>query len=108
MTHTAALFDLDGTLIGSEQRSQAAWTLLFRRHGVFLGQETLRGFCGRPGRTVLREHAGSFPGRENAGAYCVAVATLQPPVALAHADLVVPGFTDLDWPLDAAHEGSRP
>lgn len=65
MTHPtdpqAVLFDLDGTLIDSEPRSQAAWQTLFDRYGIALDPRVRRGFSGRPGRNVLREHLASFP-----------------------------------------------
>lgn len=57
----AALFDLDGTLIDSEPRSQAAWQILFDRYEIALDPHVRRGFSGRPGRNVLREHLASFP-----------------------------------------------
>ncbi|MFD0889411.1 HAD hydrolase-like protein, partial [Streptosporangium algeriense] len=58
----AALFDLDGTLINSERRSQAMWAMLFDRHGVARDRDVLRGFIGRRGRDVLAERTGLFPG----------------------------------------------
>ncbi|MEV8636317.1 HAD family phosphatase [Streptosporangium sp. NPDC051023] len=58
----AALFDLDGTLINTERRSQAMWAMLLDRHGVSHDDGVLRGFIGRRGRDVLAERAGLFPG----------------------------------------------
>ncbi|MEU1876688.1 HAD family phosphatase [Streptosporangium sp. NPDC020072] len=58
----AALFDLDGTLINSERRSQAMWAMLFDRHGVGHDRDVLRGFIGRRGRDVLAERTDLFPG----------------------------------------------
>ncbi len=59
----AALFDLDGTLINTEHRSQAMWAMLLDRHGVRHDRGVLRGFIGRRGRDVLAERAELFPGR---------------------------------------------
>ncbi|GAA2814203.1 HAD family phosphatase [Saccharopolyspora taberi] len=60
---SAALFDLDGTLVDTEPRSQAAWARLFRTHGVPHDERLLASFAGRPGKQVLAEHLHSFPGR---------------------------------------------
>ncbi|MET9259460.1 HAD family phosphatase [Amycolatopsis sp. NPDC004079] len=57
----AALFDLDGTLVDTEPRSQAAWRRLFRAHGVGLDESLLASFAGRPGKTVLVENLRLFP-----------------------------------------------
>ncbi|GAA3122324.1 HAD family hydrolase [Streptosporangium carneum] len=59
----AALFDLDGTLINTERRSQAMWAMLLDRHGVSHDEGVLRGFIGRRGRDVLAERAHLFPGK---------------------------------------------
>jgi beta-phosphoglucomutase-like phosphatase (HAD superfamily) len=59
----AALFDLDGTLIDTEPRSQAAWMKLFAKHGVPVAKETLAGFAGKPGKGANAEHLAAFPGR---------------------------------------------
>ncbi|MEV7005743.1 HAD family phosphatase [Streptosporangium sp. NPDC051022] len=59
----AALFDLDGTLINTELRSQAVWARLLDRHGVSRDGGLLRGFIGRRGRDVLAERAELFPGK---------------------------------------------
>ncbi|MFE9609909.1 HAD family hydrolase [Streptomyces sp. NPDC006012] len=60
--YTAALFDLDGTLIDTEPRSYEAWSRLFRNHGVPCDEATLKGFAGRPGREALRDQLDRFPG----------------------------------------------
>jgi mannitol-1-/sugar-/sorbitol-6-phosphatase len=52
---TAALFDLDGTLINSEARSLAVWAMLLDNHGVAHDENVLRGFMGRRGPDVLGE-----------------------------------------------------
>jgi HAD superfamily hydrolase (TIGR01509 family) len=59
----AALFDLDGTLVDTEPRSQAAWRRLFLAHGVPHDQPMLASFAGRPGKAVLTEHRHSFDRR---------------------------------------------
>jgi HAD superfamily hydrolase (TIGR01509 family) len=51
----AALFDLDGTLVDTESRSQAAWNQLFRAHGLAADARLVASFAGRPGRSVLAE-----------------------------------------------------
>ena len=56
----AALFDLDGTLVDTEPRSQAAWSRLFLAHGVPHDQPMLASFAGRPGKAVLTEHRHQF------------------------------------------------
>lgn len=61
MNFDAALFDLDGTLVDTEPRSQAAWQRLYETHRVPHDGELLRSFAGRPGRTVLSEQLPSFP-----------------------------------------------
>ncbi|MFI6506878.1 HAD family hydrolase [Streptosporangium sp. NPDC050855] len=60
----AALFDLDGTLVNSERRSMAMWSMLLERHGVSHDETVLREFMGRRGRDVLAERAHLFPGRK--------------------------------------------
>lgn len=61
--YSAALFDLDGTLIDTEPRSREAWSRLFRNHGVPFDEGTIRGFAGRPGREALLDHVHRFSGR---------------------------------------------
>ncbi|GAA0396285.1 phosphatase [Acrocarpospora corrugata] len=58
---TAALFDLDGTLINSEARSLAMWALLLDNHGVEHDENVLRGFMGR---RVLDVLGGLLPGAD--------------------------------------------
>lgn len=60
--YTAALFDLDGTLVDTEPRSYEAWSRLFRNHGVSYDEATIKGFAGRPGREALLDHLDRFPG----------------------------------------------
>ncbi|MEV3970165.1 HAD family phosphatase [Streptomyces sp. NPDC050698] len=60
VTATAALFDLDGTLIDSEPRSRALWRRLFAGHGIECGEDVLAGFSGRRSREVIAEHLPRF------------------------------------------------
>ncbi|GAA2893297.1 HAD family hydrolase [Streptosporangium fragile] len=62
--YAAALFDLDGTLINTEPRSLAMWSMLLRSHGVVHDEVVLRRFMGRRGRDVLAEQAHLFPGKQ--------------------------------------------
>ncbi|MFF9086616.1 HAD family hydrolase [Streptomyces sp. NPDC014991] len=58
----AALFDLDGTLVATEHRSRAAWTRLFRAHGLEVDDALLATFVGRRGQEALADHVHRFPG----------------------------------------------
>ncbi|MEV4741112.1 HAD family phosphatase [Streptomyces sp. NPDC049555] len=58
----AALFDLDGTLVATEHRSRAAWTRLFRTHGLEVDDALLASFVGRRGKEALADHVHRFPG----------------------------------------------
>ncbi|WP_020673684.1 HAD family hydrolase [Amycolatopsis nigrescens] len=58
--HDAALFDLDGTLVNTEPRSQAAWSRLFSAHQVPCDDRLLKSFAGRPGKQVLAEQRHLF------------------------------------------------
>ena len=60
----AAVFDLDGTLVNSEPRSQAAWRRVFASHGVPADEALIKSFAGRRGTDVLAELAHAFPGQE--------------------------------------------
>lgn len=77
--HSAALFDLDGTLIDSEARGRAAWTRLFVRHGVPHDAALIASFAGRPGREVIAEHLHAFTGRGLEEVYTEAVSYLDLP-----------------------------
>jgi sugar-phosphatase len=57
----AALFDLDGTLVDTEPRSQRAWRRLFAEHHITVDDDVITNFAGRPGRAVLSEHLHRFP-----------------------------------------------
>jgi mannitol-1-/sugar-/sorbitol-6-phosphatase len=45
----AAVFDLDGTLIDSEERSREAWLHVFKARGLPADEELIRSFVGRRG-----------------------------------------------------------
>src|SRR5690349_14405071 len=77
--HTAALFDLDGTLIDSEARGRAAWIRLFATHGVPHDAALIASFAGRPGREVIAEHLHSFAGRGLEEVYIEAVGYMDLP-----------------------------
>ena len=87
---SAALFDLDGTLVDTEPRSQAAWARLFRTHGVPHDQRLLASFAGRPGKAVLAEHRHRFPGHtvEELFAEALSYATLPAAPVTAVVDLL--------------------
>jgi sugar-phosphatase len=91
--YTAALFDLDGTLIDTEPRSYEAWSRLFRNHGVPHDDATIRGFAGRPPREALLDHLPRFPGHtvDELFAEALAYTTLpdMPPVG------AIPGALEL-------------
>lgn len=60
---TAALFDMDGTLVDSEPRSMAVWALLLEENGLPYDETLIRSFIGRRGRDVFAEVLHLFPGR---------------------------------------------
>ncbi|GAA3491357.1 HAD family phosphatase [Streptomyces cremeus] len=60
LTAAAALFDLDGTLIDSEPRSQELWRRLFAAHDIALAPALLASFGGRRGADVIAEHLHRF------------------------------------------------
>ncbi|MFC8849479.1 MULTISPECIES: HAD family hydrolase [unclassified Micromonospora] len=60
-TPSAALFDLDGTLVDTEMRSRTAWHRLFTTHGVPCDAALLATFAGRRGHEVLTERLHLFP-----------------------------------------------
>ncbi|WP_406631287.1 HAD family hydrolase [Amycolatopsis sp. WGS_07] len=106
---SAALFDLDGTLVDTEPRSQAAWRRLFREHGVDLPEPLLASFSGRPGKTVLAENRHRFPGEPTvddlfaeAMSYATSVAEPMPGAV----DLVR-ALHELGWPIGVVTSGTR-
>jgi mannitol-1-/sugar-/sorbitol-6-phosphatase len=60
----AAVFDLDGTLVDSEQRSRVALQLMFTEYGVPFDDVLLQRFVGRRGPEVFAELAHLFPGHD--------------------------------------------
>ncbi|MQA98574.1 MAG: HAD-IA family hydrolase [Streptosporangiales bacterium] len=60
---TAALFDMDGTLVDSEPRSMAVWALLLEENGLPYDETLIRSFMGRRGKDVFPEVLHMFPGR---------------------------------------------
>ncbi len=58
---SAALFDLDGTLIDSEPRSTETWRRLFAEHGLVFDAATASRFMGRRGADVLAEDPDLLP-----------------------------------------------
>ncbi|WP_327129422.1 HAD family hydrolase [Streptomyces sp. NBC_01727] len=79
---TAALFDLDGTLVNTEPRSRAAWQQLFRAHDVPLEPAELAAFAGRPGMEAIAHHLSSFPGHTAEALYREALGYALGPDAL--------------------------
>ncbi len=57
----AVLFDLDGTLVHSEERNAAVWQQFFQRHGVPFTKERRRQVSGRRGLDALLELAAELP-----------------------------------------------
>lgn len=63
----AAVFDLDGTLVLSEERNRAVWEAFFRANGVEPDGELLHYVTGRRGADSLAQIVHMFPGRTVAG-----------------------------------------
>jgi sugar-phosphatase len=62
----AAVFDLDGTLVDSESRSDAAWRRVFEARGMASDDALIRSFVGRRGTDVLALLADGLPGHDPA------------------------------------------
>lgn len=62
----AVVFDLDGTLVDSESRSDAAWRRVFAARGVASDDALIRSFVGRRGADVLGLLAEGVPGHDPA------------------------------------------
>ncbi|MET9498322.1 HAD family phosphatase [Streptomyces sp. NPDC006552] len=60
LTAAAALFDLDGTLIDSEPRSQELWRRLFAAHDLAITPALLASLSGRRSADVIAEHLHRF------------------------------------------------
>jgi sugar-phosphatase len=63
MAVSAAVFDLDGTLVTSEERNALTWTAFFTDHRIHVDDALLASVTGRRGRDSLAELADYFPGR---------------------------------------------
>src|ERR1039457_5929964 len=62
----AVVFDLDGTLVDSESRSDAAWRRVFQARGMASDDALIRSFVGRRGADVLGLLAEGVPGHDPA------------------------------------------
>ena len=60
----AAIFDLDGTLVLSEQRNREVWSRFFAAHGLDDHEELMGYVIGRRGIDALADLAHKFPGRD--------------------------------------------
>ena len=60
----AAIFDLDGTLVLSEQRNREVWSRFFAAHGLDDHDELMGYVIGRRGIDALADLAHKFPGRD--------------------------------------------
>ncbi|MEW2357813.1 HAD family phosphatase [Spirillospora sp. NPDC029432] len=100
---SAAVFDLDGTLIDSEPRNQVMWAWLFERHGAAHDPALIASFAGRRGREVLAELIHLFPGRTVEELFAEAISYEHGPEAPPVG--VVPGAVEL---VRALHEAGLP
>ncbi len=64
MAVTAAVFDLDGTLVLTEERNRVVWGRFFGSYGVEMDARLVAHVTGRRGLDSLRELAHLFPGRD--------------------------------------------
>lgn len=101
----AALFDLDGTLVDTEPRSQAAWRQLFLVHGVPHDQPMLASFAGRPGKAILTEHRHSFDRRHTVDELFAEAMSYAASYAAAAPAAPVPGAVEL---VRALHSSGLP
>ena len=62
----AAVFDLDGTLIDSEERSREAWLHVFETRGLPADEELIRSFVGRRGIDMHGLLLARLPGHDPA------------------------------------------
>ncbi len=60
---TAAVFDLDGTLVLTEERQQSVWRLFLEHNGIPVDDELLRSLVGRRDRDVLPGMMHLFPAK---------------------------------------------
>lgn len=61
-TPTAALSDLDGTLVDSESRTRARWSAFLDQHGIDHDERLLDRFIGRRRKDAFAEHPELFAG----------------------------------------------
>lgn len=64
MAVTAAVFDLDGTLVLTEERNRVVWQRFFAGYRIAVGDAITERLTGRRGLDALTELAHLFPGRE--------------------------------------------
>ncbi|MFI0353812.1 HAD family hydrolase [Actinomadura sp. 9N407] len=103
MDLSAAVFDLDGTLIDTEPRNRVMWSRLFEAHGAAYDHDLISSFVGRRGREVLAELMHLFPGRTVEELFEQAIAYEHGPDAPPIG--VVPGAVEL---IRALHEAGVP
>ena len=60
----AAIFDLDGTLVLTEERNRVVWQRFFTAYDIDLTDQIARQLTGRRGPDALRELTHLFPGRD--------------------------------------------
>ena len=89
----AAVFDLDGTLVDSESRSDAAWRRVFAARGMASDEALIRSFVGRRGSDVLELLADGVPGHDPAALMAEASAQFHDPGLPPLAPM--PGAVDL-------------
>ena len=73
------VFDLDGTLVDSESRSDAAWRRVFQARGMASDDALIRSFVGRRGTDVLGLLADGVPGHDPAAMMAEASAQFHDP-----------------------------
>ncbi len=64
MAVSAAVFDLDGTLVLTEERNRIVWRRFFATYGVEMDARLVAHVTGRRGLDSLRELGHLFPGRD--------------------------------------------
>jgi sugar-phosphatase len=64
MAVTAAVFDLDGTLVLTEERNRVVWKRFFDRYGIEVDDALTAQLTGRRGLDALRELSHLFPDRD--------------------------------------------
>ena len=64
MAVTAAVFDLDGTLVLTEERNRVVWKRFFDRYGIEVDDALTAQLTGRRGLDALKEMSHLFPDRD--------------------------------------------